>query len=51
MWNLIRTPALRANKTRGEGVGNFGERPCAVFEYVGPPMDAAEAEMLMTAKA
>lgn len=38
-WALRRRPGLGSvNHGRAAGVGRFGGRPNAVFEYVGPPM-------------
>jgi GNAT superfamily N-acetyltransferase len=31
----------------GNSAGNMGGRPCAVFEYVGPPMDERQARRLI----
>jgi GNAT superfamily N-acetyltransferase len=55
-WAMKRRPEVSGRtvisggkSTLNDGVvgHNFGERPCAVFEYVGPAMDQVEARRLL----
>lgn len=43
-WTMVRKPGLTAGNT---GAGNFGGRPCAVFEYCGPEMSRDDAQLLL----
>jgi ABC-type lipoprotein export system ATPase subunit len=49
VWRMVRPPGLvnNANRHNRAEIGRFGGRPCAVFEYVGPPATRAEAAMLL----
>jgi hypothetical protein len=46
---MVRPPGLvnNANRHNRAEIGQFGGRPCAVFEYVGPAATRAEAAMLL----
>ena len=48
-WFMAKAPGMssNANQHRREDVGQFGGRPCAVFEYCGPAATKAEAAMLL----
>jgi GNAT superfamily N-acetyltransferase len=43
MWRMTRAPGLvnNANRHNRAEIGQFGGRPCAVFEYCGPPTSRA----------
>lgn len=47
-WSMKKAPGKHSQAGgTTSAVGGFGGRPCAVFEYVGPAMDKAQAERLL----
>lgn len=49
-WEIIRKPGTFTDKAQGKFAGmagNFGARPCAVFEYAGETMPRGDAERLL----
>jgi ABC-type lipoprotein export system ATPase subunit len=40
-WAMVKRPGTHSSKSQGSLVGEMGGRPCAVFEYAGPPDEAA----------
>lgn len=48
VWALRKRPGEFSTRSQSAGIGSAGGRPCAVFEYAGPPMeDAAQARALL----
>lgn len=50
MWAMVKKPGEFSPREGGTStVGGFGGRPCAVFQYAGPPhADAAEAKAFLS---
>jgi ABC-type lipoprotein export system ATPase subunit len=53
VWRMVKAPGLGGRTTHASGTSslstahNYGARPSAVFEYVGPAMDVAHARTLL----
>lgn len=62
-WKLLKKPSYQAGSasialhksslatstfSSANKPGGFGKRPCAIFEYIGPSMNRAEAEKLLS---
>jgi GNAT superfamily N-acetyltransferase len=47
-WKMMKAPGLSSVNSATSDLGSIGGRPCAVFEYCGPPMPMADAEKLVS---
>ncbi len=46
-WALMKRPGTYSRRAGNSSTARMGGRPCAVFRYCGPAMDAAEARRLV----